>query len=220
VEGQVAHGSWFRGSGQAITLSLGRSAVSGIIRTGTDPQGLGTVPYESWVSSLSIARSVTRHLVVGAAARYRTGRADDVTGRSIAADLGIVAQHLTPLDVRVAAASFLWRPGREIEDRSGGSAAIDARVLGRTELRGVRVGYSTQWARRGASEDFYFARARYGLLELVGGTTSTSRFGESNRRARFGLTFHFARYSAGVAREDGVSRLNPTYQFSLTSVLP
>jgi hypothetical protein len=220
VEGQLAHGTWYSRASQAITISLGRSAVSGIVRTGTDPQGLGTIPYESWVSSLSVARSVSRHLVVGAAARYRTGRADELTGRSIAADVGAVAQHLTPADLRLAVASFLWRPGREIEDRSGGSAALDARVLGRSELRGVRLGYSTQWARRGASEDFFFARARYNVLEFVGGTTSTQRFGESNRRARFGLTFHFSRYSAGVAREDGVSRLAPTYQFSLTSVLP
>jgi hypothetical protein len=220
VEGQLAHSTWFRAGGQAITVSLGRAAVGGIIRTGTDPQGLGSVAYQSWVSSLSLSRAVSRHLLVGAAARYRTGRADDVTGRSIAADIGVVGQHLTPLDLRIGLASFLWRPGREIEDRSGASMALDGRVLGRSDLRGVRLGYSAQWARRGAREGFLYARARYSVLELVGGTTQTRRFGESNTRARFGVTFHFARYSAGIAREDGVSRLAPTYQFSLTSLLP
>lgn len=220
VEGQVAHATWFRSAASAFTLSLARAAVGGIVRTGTDPQGLGSVAYQSWVTSLSSAHALSRHVVVGAAARVRTGRADLETGRAVAADLGIVVQHLTPLDLRIGAGSFLWRPGREIEDRSGGSIAADARLLGRSDLRGLRAGHSQQWARRGATEAFTYVRGRFDVLELLAGTAQTRRFGESNRRARFGVVFHFARYSAGIAREDGVSRLAPSYQFSLTTLLP
>ena len=220
VEGQLAHATWFSSANSAVTFSMARSAVGGIVRTATDPQGLGSVAYQSWVSSLSIAQADSRHLVVGAAARYRTGRADEETGRSIAADVGVVVQHLRPFDLRLGAATFLWRPGREIEDRSGASLAADARLVGRHDRRGLRVGYSSQWSRRGATEGFLFARSRFDVVELLGGTVRTQRFGERNTRARFGLTFHFARYSAGIAREDGASRLAPTYQFSLTSLIP
>ncbi|MCU0624678.1 MAG: hypothetical protein MUF53_12570 [Gemmatimonadaceae bacterium] len=220
VEGQIVHGTWFRGPTSAFTISVARSAVGGIVRTGTDPQGQGNVPYDSWVTSIGSAHSVTRHLVVGAAARYRTGRADAETGQTIAADLGLTVQHLPLLDARLGVSSFLWRPGREIDDRSAASVALDARVLGPRDARGLRVGTSRQWSRRGASETFTSLRARFDVLELVAGSASTRRFGDRNARARFGVNFHFARYSAGISREDGVSRLAPTYQFSLHTLLP
>ncbi|MCU0650353.1 MAG: hypothetical protein MUF00_20375 [Gemmatimonadaceae bacterium] len=220
VDGQLVHATWFRTDASALTVSIARSAISGIVRTGTDPSSLGNVPYDSWVTSIASSHAVGRHVIVGAAGRFRTGRADTETGRSIAGDVGVILQHLPVLDARVGASTFLWRPGRETVDRAVVNVAGDVRVLGSRDARGLRLGTSAQWARRGSAERFSYARARFELLELVAGSATTRRFGDRNVRARFGINFHFARYSAGIAREDGVSRLAPTYQFSLTSVLP
>jgi hypothetical protein len=220
VEGQIVHGTWVRGAGHAITVSVARAAIGGIVRTGSDPSGLGTVAYDSWVASASSARAIGSHLLVGAAARWRTGRADVETGRALAADLGAVLHRLPLLDARLAVSSFLWRPGREIDDRAAVTLAGDARVLGPRDTRGLRVGTSRHWARRGAQESFTFVRGRYEVLELHAGRLATERFGQRNARWRFGMLFHLQRYSAGIAREDGVERLAPSYQFSLTTALP
>ena len=47
----------------------------------------------------------------------------------------------------------------------------------------------------------------------------TDIFGGANLRMRLGIILHYGGYNIGVAREDGVNGLAPTYQFSLTSLL-
>jgi hypothetical protein len=47
----------------------------------------------------------------------------------------------------------------------------------------------------------------------------TDIYGGANFRVRLGIVLRYAGYCIGVAREDGVNGLAPTYQFSLSSLL-
>lgn len=218
IDGQLLSAARRGGNGVTVSFSVARSSVGGITRTDADPQSIGTVTYASLLYSATAARELLPHVTAGVSLRMREGRADFEVGHALAADLGIVVHDLPWQNARVALSSFLWRPGREIQDRPAILAAADARAFG-TGTRDVRVGYSYNGVNRGAQERGPFVAARVDRLEARAAYLRTSAAGRSVSRIRSGLALHYARYVVGVAREEGASSLGPLYQFTLSSLL-
>lgn len=219
VEGQVLAAAVRRPSGTVVSVSLARAAVAALVRTETDPQALGEVPYASLLASVGVARQLVPHLSGGVAVRWREGRADAEVRRAVAADVGIVAAFPAWRDARLALSSFLWRPGREVDDRPSVVAAADARLVGRGALRALRGGFGRQAINRGAVEQGPFLAARLDQLEVRGMLLRSRDAGRIQQRVRSGVALHFARYVVGVAREEGAVSLGPLYQFTLSSVV-
>lgn len=222
VEAQLLGLSIRRSSGTFVGFSLARSAVTGLVRTDTDPQGLGTLRYESWLGSLAMSRPVTSWLSVGAAARWRLGHADEDVRNALAADLGFVARYAPWRDARLAVGTFLWRPGREAEDRPLVTMAADFRVVGSGPLSEARVGLAAQEPMRGQTsrstgEFGPFASARLGPLEARAAIPTLRASGEQLTRARFSVSLHLARFVVGIGREDASVGLGPLYQFSFSA---
>ena len=84
----------------------------------------------------------------------------------------------------------------------------------------MRAGYALESAAGLSTEHYLFAVARWDRWEARGGPVRTEIFGSSNVRIRLGLALHHRGYAFGVAREESAGGLAPTYQFSLSSVLP
>lgn len=210
-------GEW---RGTTIGLSVTRADVADILRTDTDPTSIGNpVPYSTTIYSLAAARRFTPHLVVGAALRERTGALDDVNRSGLSVDAGAVADHLTPFDIRVGASTFLMSPGGAGAERPSWLLGADGRVAGPDSTHAVRVGYSLQVGQSLFTEHYLYASARWNAWEVRGGPLHTDIFGSSSMRVRLGILLHYAGYQVGVAREDGVNGLAPTYQFSLSALL-
>jgi hypothetical protein len=203
-----------------IALTVAHASVSDILRTDADPTTIGDpVPYSTTVISLTGARRLTSHLTVGVALRERNGALDDVNRSGTSVDVGAVADHLTRFDIRVGASSFLLSPGSGGAERPSWLLAFDGRLAGPDSAHGARVGYSLQVAQSLFTEQYLFGSARWGDWEVRGGPVRTNIYGEMNFRVRLGIVLHYAGYQVGVAREDGVNGLAPTYQFSLSSLL-
>ncbi len=222
VEGQLVGLAYRRPSGVSYGLSIGRAAVGDLVRTETDPQSLGNLPYESLLVSVTLARPLASWLTVGAAARWRQGRAERDVRSALAADIGAVAEHLPWRDARVAVGSFLWRPGREPEDRPLITAAGDVRVLGDAMESEVRFGLAGQGATRGqrartSSELGPIASGRLGPVEARVALPFVRSGDQRITRTRFALSLHLARFVVGVGREDASVGLGPLYQFSFSS---
>jgi hypothetical protein len=217
VEGQLVSADVRRASGLTLGLSVARATVADILRTESDPQSLGRVPYSSLLLSASAARELIPHVTAGIAARYREGRADRLVEHAFAADLGLIIHNLPLMDARVALSSFLWRPGRELEDRPAFMAATDVRVMGVRD-RETRLGYSYNSVHLGAKERGPFVAWRFDRVDLRGAYLRTSVSGRTVSRVRSGLALHYARYVVGVAREEGASGLGPLYQFTLSAL--
>ncbi|MBL0939628.1 MAG: hypothetical protein IBJ03_12080, partial [Gemmatimonadaceae bacterium] len=62
VDGQILSGSWRRSSGVTWGLSIARAAVAGLVRTDSDPQSLGDIPYTTSLVSLAAARELVPHV--------------------------------------------------------------------------------------------------------------------------------------------------------------
>lgn len=213
----VAFGGW-RHTTFAFTLVT--SSVGGIARTESDPQSVGPdVTYSTTVYSLIAAQQVTRHIAVGIALRDRYGRLDALHRHGLSLDIGAVADHLSPLDLRLGASTFLLHPGGRGAERASLLAAADLRVLGSDSTRTVRAGYGIEQTDGLSTEHFLYASGRWSAWELRGGPVRTTTFGETNVRLRVGIGVRHAGYSVGVAREEGVNGLAPTYQFSLSSLI-
>ncbi len=222
VEGQLIGLAYRRESGTTYGFSIGRAAVGGLVQTDTDPQSLGTLPYESWLVSATVARHVLPWLTVGAAARWRQGRAERDVKSALAADLGIVASGLPWRDARVAVSSFLWRPGQEANDRPLVNAASDVRIAGSGTLREVRLGVAGQGATRGqpartSRELGPIASGRLGPVEARVALPVVRSGDQRITRTRFALQLHLSRFVVGVAREDASVGLGPLYQFTFSS---
>lgn len=218
VDGQLFGATYRRASGTSLGVSVARASVTGLLRTDSDPQTIGDIPYNSMMLSIGAAREVIPHVTAGVAVRYRSGRSDVDKGRAIAADLGVVVDDLPWNHARVALSSFLWRPGREIQDRPALLMAADARVLGPLAMREARLGYSYNGVNRGAHEQGPYLSGRLDRLEGRAGWFQTSAGARSVSRIRSGLSFHYGRYVVGLAREEGAAGLSPVYQFSLSSI--
>lgn len=219
VDGQLLSASYRGNGGTTFGLSLARSSVAGLVRTDTDPLSLGELSYSSVLVSASAARELMPHVTAGLSARWREGRADRDVNKAIAADIGVIIHDLPWRNARIGISSFLWRPGREIDDRPAVVAAADARVLGTSALREVRLGYSRNAINRGTSEHGPYVSARVDRLEARAGYAQSSAGTFTASRLRSGVAVYYARYVVGVAREEGTSGLGPVYQFTLSSLL-
>ncbi len=218
IGGQLLSISRRTPGGATLGFSFARSSVDGITRTDADPQSIGSVIYSGTLASVTASRELIPHVSGGVAARLRRGQADQEIRHALAADLGIIVHDIPLLNSRIALSSFLWRPGREIEDRPAFVAAVDARVWG-VELNEIRAGYSQVSVNRGAREDGPFASFRSNLLEARASWFRTRAAGQTVSRVRTGVALHYASFVVGVAREEGASSLGPLYQFTLSSVL-
>ena len=219
VDGQLLSVGWRRASGTTLGLSLGRAAVGGLVRTDSDPQSIGSIPYTSTLFSLTATRELVPHLTAGVAMRWRNGRADQLSRHAVAADFGAVLHDLPWRNARVALSSFLWRPGREIEDRPTVIAAGDFRLFGRSPTRETRLGYSTTAVNRGARERGLFIAGRFERVEARAAYVRSAAGTVSDQRLRTGLALYYARYAVGVAREEGIAGLGAVYQFTLSSLI-
>jgi hypothetical protein len=219
VDGQLLAGAWRRPSGSTLGFSVARAAINGLVRTESDPQSVGNIAYNTTLVSLSAARSLTPHLTAGLAVRWRNGQADQDSRDAVAADLGAVLHDLPWRNARVALSSFLWRPGREIEDRPAVLMAADIRVAGASEIRQARLGYSESAVNRGARERGPFLSGRFDRVEARAGYLRASAGAGSVSRIRTGLALYYARFVVGIAREEGISGLGPVYQFTLSSLI-
>jgi hypothetical protein len=218
VTGQLATAAttW---KGTTIGASMLRAAVGNLLRTDTDPQSIGDeIPYSTVVLSASLARRFTPNFSLGVAYRSRTGTFDNVSRTASSVDVGVVLDHLTALDLKFGAATFLAGGKPDIEHTSLLLAA-DIRLAGNDTAKTVRAGYSGQYAKGLMTETFAYATARYGIWEARGGPVRTEIFGGTNTRLRLGLAVHYAGYIVGVAREESAGGLAPTYQFSLSTLL-
>lgn len=219
VESFLLGASWRRPSGYTFGISVARAAVGGLVRTESDPTSVGTIDYSSSLISLTLARQVIPHLTVGLSARYRDGRNDLVIGSAIAGDLGLRVDSLTSRHVRIGLSSFLWRPGRERDDRPIFLAAADASIFARKDLPDIRLGYARGATSGGAREHGPFMSAKTGPLEVRGALVITRAYGARDLRARSGLALHLRRYIVGIGREEGIGGLGPLYQFTLSSLV-
>ncbi|MEP6780251.1 MAG: hypothetical protein ABJC26_10200 [Gemmatimonadaceae bacterium] len=217
VDGYLLGGAWRSSTGTSYGLSLARAGVDGLVRTEGDPTSVGTIAYSTTLISASVARQVVPHVTMGMAARYRDGRTDQEDGSAIAGDVGILIDSLPWHSIRVAASSFLWRPGRERDDQPVFLSSIDARLLPHETGPNVRLGYQRNVVKAGSVEHGPFASVQVELLEVRGAYVMTRVFGHANSRLRTGIALHYARYSVGIGREEGVSGLAPLYQFTLSS---
>ena len=219
IEGQSLAAAVRRASGTTVSVSLARTAVAGLVRTDTDPQALGDIPYASLLGSLGVARDLLPHVTGGVAVRWREGRADQEVRQAIAADVGVVARVPRARDTRLAFSSFLWRPGREVEDRPALVAAADVRLAGASRAREARLGYTESAVNRGARERGPFVSGRWDRVEARAALVRATAGAGAATRVRSGLALYYARYAVGVAREEGIAGLGPVYQFTLSSLL-
>jgi hypothetical protein len=171
------------------------------------------------VISAIAARRLTSHLVVGIALRSRNGQLDDVSRTGFSIDGGVVAEHLTALDARFGASTFLLSPGAGGRERPSWLLATDARIVGADSARTLRAGYALQDTQGLSSEHYVFVAARWGPLEARGGPVHTEIYGSSNWRTRLGIAVRHGGYSVGIAREESANGLERTIHFSLSSVL-
>jgi hypothetical protein len=218
VESQLIGIAWRRNQSTVLGFSVGRAAVDGIVRTDADPQALGEVPYSSIVLSASGRRELFPHVSAGLALRWREGTIDRLSRHATAADVGLLIDKLPYRSARFAISSFLWRPGREIEDRPSVVSALDfvAHADGTNEYR---VGYSYHSINRGARETGPYLLARIDRFEGSVSVLHTSVSGRNVNRIRSGIALRYNRYLVGVGREEGNAGLGPMYQFTLSSML-
>lgn len=219
VEGQAVATAVRRASGVTVGVSLARATVAGLVRTETDPQALGDVPYASLLGSLTVARPLLPHLTGGLAIRWREGQADREIRHAIAADLGVVADFPRLRGTRLALSSFLWRPGREVDDRPAVVGALETRVAGARDERALRAGFARQGIVGGGVEHGPFLAARIDVLEVRAALLRSRDAGRVLQRVRSGVALHYARYVVGVAREEGAVGLGPLYQFTLSTLV-
>jgi hypothetical protein len=211
-----ASGRW---RGVTITGSLLRSAVNGIVSTDSDPVTTGNdITYSTQLMSIGAAVRSWRHVTWGAALRYRTGQLDTERRTAISADIGVVADGLTPLDIRVGASTFLWSPQSGAESATL-SFSADSRIASLDSVRTLRVGASMSRTEGRGAEEFYFASLRYQVWEARLGAVNTTAFGESNMRGRVGVGVHYGSYVVGIAREGAPGGLPPSYQFVLSALI-
>lgn len=207
--------------GTTYTASMTRANVGKLLRTDTDPLTIGDeIQYQTVLLSLQASRRLLPHLVAGIAVRSRNGRLDDVSRTSTSVDVGVVADHLTPLDLRVGASSFLLSPSAMSRETASLLAGVDARVIARDTSHTIRAGYSFQRANGLYTEHFVYGSGRWDKLEVRVGTAETAIYQQTNWRMRFGVVFHHGGYLVGVAREETPNGFAPSYQFTLSSVFP
>jgi hypothetical protein len=206
--------------GNTFGLSVAHAGVGGLVRTDSDPQSVGgDVPYSALVVSVLAARRYSRKLIAGTAVRFLRGEFDVTSRSALGIDAGVVAEHLTRLDARLAATSFFWRPGTESGDGVALSVSGDLRAIGTDESRAARAGYALTVAPGRSTEQYVFTSARYLAWEARTGIARTEAFSHATTRWRLALGVHVDRYFAAIAREDAPAGLDASYQFTLTTTM-
>lgn len=218
VAGQILAVAYQGPRETTLGLAVARAAVSGIVRTETDPQSIGgAVPYGTLVVSAHAARRTAGRATVGAALRWQRGELDLDQRSAVGIDAGVVVADLLGIDGRVALASFLWRPGTRSRDGAAFTGAIDGRAAGRDTLREVRVSYAYSHAPGRSREHFASVAGRLGPLEGRVGVARTSGTSHGTTRPRLAIGLHQARYFVAVAREESPYGLSPVYHFTLVT---
>ena len=211
--------SWL---GTTMSVSVLRSSVGRLLRTDSDPLSLGEeVPYQTVLLTAGLSRRLAPHVVGGIAVHARSGLLDGFSRSANSLDAGVLLDHITPLDLNVGASTFLhttWTgAGREIASVLLGA---DGRVFGTDSVHTVRAGYSYQRAVGLYSEQFAYGAGRWSMFELRGGTVRTDIYGQTNWRLRLGLVARYGGYTVGVAREETPNGFAPSYQFTLSTLVP
>ena len=223
LTGEVLGVEWRARPRLAGALSVARIGLSGIPLTTESPDVMPgmTVAYDSFVFSGGVAYRPVRHIALGGALRYRAGRVDTVRAGRAGADAGIVIDGLLGRhDLRLGASTFLWRPRALRDDRPLGTLGADARVVGSTVAREVRLGASYLGSRGGERETYGYITGRLRNVEGRAGLARAARAdGDAESRVRLGLGLRYARFHVAIAREEGESALGSIYQFTLSTLL-
>jgi hypothetical protein len=218
LSGQVFHGAMAVRSLGTVSLSFTHAAVTDLLHTETDPQSIGDeVPYHTLITSLAWARRMQTHLVIGAAARWHTGQVQGRSGSAFVTDAGVLVDHLTSRDARVACSTFLWT--FDGADAPVLSAAADIRVAGADTLHDVRAGAAYERTRGRATESYPYVEARFGKFILRGGPVRIDAYSNATWHLRIAAAVRHAGYTLAVAREENESGLSPTYQLSIANVI-
>jgi hypothetical protein len=205
-----------------VGVSVARITVADLVRTDTDPVQTGEIPYGTTLYSATITRLNARRVLAGMALRYREGQVDGTRRGAFGLDAGVLVERLPVLDASLGAATFLWQPGGSggTGAASGAGAVVnlatDLRILGRSELRQLRGGYSLLVDGR-YREHFAFGAARVGMWEGRAGVAVADAYGSQPWRTRLGIVLHYEPYGVGVAREENGAGLGPSYQFTLNA---
>ncbi|HSA57983.1 MAG TPA: hypothetical protein VLE53_19880 [Gemmatimonadaceae bacterium] len=202
----------------ALGITVARAVVTDIVRTETDPQAVGgAVPYGTLVVSAHAARRTAGPATAGVAVRYQRGELDLERRGGVGIDAGVVAENLLGIDGRLAAATFLWRPGTRSREGAAFTGAFDARALGADTLRELRAAYSYSHAPGRSREHFVWLMGRLGPVEGRVGAARTFAASHRTTRARLAIGLHHARYLVAVAREESPFGLSPVYHFTLVT---
>jgi hypothetical protein len=172
----------------------------------------------SLIGARRIGGPLGGHLVVGAAARYRSGRADTVSAGIGALDGGLVVdQLLGRRDVRLALSSYLATPGDHPAERPGVHFGADGRLAGLDALHEARAGVAYDATRGGVRETGLYASGRWGVAEARAGIAQAREFGSRQTRSRLALGFHGTRFAVGVGHEGSDPGFGSIWQFTLST---
>ncbi|MEP6493596.1 MAG: hypothetical protein ABJF01_13005 [bacterium] len=194
------------------SLSYAQASVSDIFRTDTDPNSIGDeIPYETML--ISAAAAYTRgNLTLGTALRYRYGTVISDHGSAVGLDGGAILDRVARTPLRIAVSTFLLTPSRTANEATY-LAAADIPVFQRDSSFVVRGGYSISHTEGRGREDYVFGTSSYRQLDISGGVSTMTLFGNMSRRTRLGFGLRFAGYMVGVGREDGAAGISASYQF-------
>jgi hypothetical protein len=210
------------GTGTTAGVSALRASIPNLIRTDEDPQSVGPdIAYGTQLVSASIARKLTRRVDAGIAVRYQRGEADADARGAMILDAGVLVHSLGKRDLRIAAATFLQRADLRDADRANTrfSFAGDVRVMGTRDEAQVRAGYSFASAGSLGREHYASLAGRWQAIEVRGGLLVTDVYGKHSQRTRLGIALRSATVTVGLAQEQNLSGISPTYQVVVASLL-
>jgi hypothetical protein len=199
------------------SLSYAQASVSDLLRTDSDPQSVGgEIPYGTTL--ISAGAAMTRNeLTVGAALRYRYGTVVSEHNSAFGLDGGALLNRVAGTPLRLAVSTFLLTPSRTQEATY--LAAADIPIVQRDTTFSLRGGYSISHTEGRGHEDYAFATSAYRELDISGGVSQVTLFGNTSRRLRLGFGLRYAGYTVAVGREDGAAGLSASYQFLLKRVI-
>ena len=200
----------------AVGIGVARASMRDIQRTGSDPQTLGEISYNTTVASASAAHQ-WRWIAAGTAVRYRTGEIGMRRRATLGVDAGVIGHVPRTNDLRIAVSTYMWTFGATREDRPALTAATDVRLAGTTELRELRTGYSVVATRGLGRDDYLHLGGRSGRWMLRGGVLRATAYDVVTWGSRLGVGLQHARYTVGFSREERDTGLPPSYQFTLTT---
>jgi hypothetical protein len=201
------------------TASYASAWVSDLLRTETDPQSLGgEIPYSATLLSLGVS-AAQRGVTLGLATRYWSGTSDNDRAGTLALDAGALLDRVVGTPLRVAASTFLFKPGSTNNNASYHLAA-DVPLFWIDTIAILRAGYALNFMGPRGREGYGFAIGRYRQLDLSAGVARTNAYGSRDLRWRLGCGLHYAGYTVAIGREDGAASLGASYQILFKRVIP